>query len=162
MFDYEADQTGFSAPVFLLQLIGVPLGVLVLGLVFSIFLEALVGVKNSDLIPYFCYSVEGFLTGYVFQTSVPRACQSGGGWVWTVPVGLLAWGLIDELFSSPATAMRDFFVASAPDPSSAIIMPLLTLPALGSCFYSLGVFIASRPELSPSIFTFFDRVQSAG
>ena len=148
MFDYDAEQVGFSAPIFVFQLIGAPLGTLIAGVALSAFVEGLLGVKNGNLIPYVCFALEGFLFGYTYQTSRPRAYQSGGRWIWIPPVCLLAWGVLDELFRRRGTAVLDFFDTSRPGPGVVLAVGLLTLPAIATCFYSIGVITARRRALS--------------
>ncbi len=148
MFDYDTEQVGFSAPIFVFQLVGAPLGTLIAGTVLSALVEGLFGAKNSNLIPYVCFSLEGFLFGYTFQTCRPRAHQSGGTWIWIPPVCLLAWGVLDELFRRHGTAVLDFFDATRPGPGVVYAMGFLTLPAIGTCFYSIGVMTARMRALS--------------
>ena len=144
MFNHQPEES-FSPTLFLMQLVFAPLGTLVIGLVSSILLESLVGVKNNVPIGYICFCLEGFLFGYIFQTGTARAYRSGGAWVWLPPLCLLAWGFLDELSRRPATAIQDFFVGRAGSSASAYALVLFTLPAIGSCLYSIGVVAGSRP-----------------
>lgn len=146
MFEHEVRSSGFSVPLFMLQMFLVPLGVLLFGLFAATSLEDLLGIRGSDLIAYISFSFVGFVLGYSTQTAIPRSLQSGGVWVWIAPVCILGYGVLDE-FSRHADSVVGGFFLTRPGfgPAGVIGQVLFTLPALGTCFYSIGITIANRP-----------------
>jgi hypothetical protein len=143
LFDsYEIPEHGFSPAQFLVQLVLAPLGGLVLGLIASTFLETLFRAKDSNLLGYIGFSIQGFLLGYKMQKAFPRAIESGGRWVWIPPVLVLLLGMLYDLSLRGGTPIAQSFWPR-PGPGG-IGMVLITWPAVASCFYSVGVNAASR------------------
>jgi len=90
MFNNEIGRpTGFSPPLFLLQLVAAPLGGLIFGLLVAMLFEVILRVQNDYSVIYFAYGLVGFLLGYFVATALPRACESGGLWVWIPPCSLV-------------------------------------------------------------------------
>src|ERR1700722_7042967 len=108
MFDFEVRPTGFSPALFVIQLVLAPLGGLILGLLVFVFLEEVFRLRNSNLLGYLCFSVQGFILGYKMQTAFPRAIQSGARWVWIPPVCNLGVWILNDKGSNSHVA--DFFV----------------------------------------------------
>lgn len=144
MFDhYEVRSSGFSALLFTLQICLAPLGVLVCGLLIAELLEDLFNIRGSNLIAYLSFSLVGFVQGYTTQVAIPRSRQSGGAWIWIAPVCVLGTGLIDQANRSPNTLIATYFLSRfRVDGFEEVVF---TLPAVGSCLFSIGVSIASRP-----------------
>jgi hypothetical protein len=89
MFDYESESGGFSGALFITQLVLAPLGGLICGLIISVVVEGALHIRDSNLLDYLIFSLQGFVLGYKVQSSIPRAIQSGGPWIWILPVGVL-------------------------------------------------------------------------
>lgn len=145
MFD-EVRQTGFSVPLCILQLFGAPFAGMALGFLATLIWTDFLGIRgtSADLFAYVAYGAEGWLMGYSVQTVMPRATQSGGRWVWIIPICFFTWGLIDEPNRGLDTTL-DMFITRPGRPASPFLMALITLPMVASCFYSLGIIAASRP-----------------
>src|SRR6476646_6500162 len=110
MFEYEVRSSGFSVPLFMLQMFLAPLGVLIVGLFVATSVEDLLGVRGSDLVPYIGFSLVGFLLGYSTQTAIPRSFQSGGPWVWFAPVCILGYGVLDSFSRHPDRVLGTYFL----------------------------------------------------
>jgi len=148
MFDSEADSSGFSVGLCVLQLFGVPLICLMFGLlagdVSNELLRAITKSSGAELLlGYVVFSLVGFELGYIVQTAIPRSHQSGGLWVWVLPVCILGHGVVDQLTRNPNRVIIDYFVFSPGNEGLGVA--LITWPALATCFYSVGVVSASRP-----------------
>jgi len=150
MFTYEPRSSSFSPALFVFQLIVVPFGCMFLGLIVTEALERVLKAGDSNFLGYLVYSVTGFLLGYRMQTAGPGTIQCGGCFVWVIPICILGWGFTDELGRHPGLglAVANSFWPGPENRSGAWGMVLFTLPAVASCFYSLGVFAASRPPHS--------------
>ena len=147
MFDYEVRSTGFSPTLFVIQLILAPLGGLILGLLVYALLEEVFRARNSNLLGYIGFSIQGFILGYKMQTAFPRAIESWGPWIWTVPVCNVGLWILND--NGPNSQVADFFVFPHGPGLGGIEMVLITWPAVASCFYSFGVIVASRtPQTS--------------
>ncbi len=147
MFDsYKLESRGFSPPIFVAQLVGAPLGGLILGGLAYVLMAALFRVKDSTWLGYFSFSVEGFLLGYQVQTAIPRAIESGGRWVWIPPLCILAFGVLIELGRGSNSQVGELFVfPSTRGSEGALGMVLITWPLVASCLYSIGIHAASKP-----------------
>jgi len=150
MFDsYEIPPRGFSPAFFVVQFIVAPLGGLVFGMVAYVVMEELFRVKDSTLLGYLVFSIQGFILGYRLQAAFPRAVESGGRWVWIPPICNLAVWVYRELERGQGSQAAWFFsFPSTHGSDEGIAMVLITWPALASCFYSIGVHAASRPPHS--------------
>jgi hypothetical protein len=146
MFQHEIRANGFSAGLFVVQLVLAPLGGLIFGLILWIVLEELLRTRDGNILGYFGYSVQGFLLGYKMQTSFPRSIQSWGPWIWIPPVGLLLCCFGSELARHSKSAIVDCFWPGLGNPGGVYLIVLVTLPAIASCFYSAGIVAASRPR----------------
>ena len=140
MFSQVENNRAFSVPLFVLQLFLVPLLCLISGVITTVLLRAITG-GNVDVIGYVSFAAVGFSLGYGAQNAFPHASLSGGRWVWIAPVCVFVAGLLFDLAKLP-NEIPDFFV-SRPG-REGITQVLLTLPAIGSCFYSLGLLLAGR------------------
>ncbi len=145
MFDYEVKPSGPSVLLLVLQLFFAPFGCLVFGLLTAGFFEQLLHVITRDrsadlLLGYAVFILVGFVLGYMIQRALPRARQSGGPWVWVVPCCILAWGVLDQS-RAPGTVIGTYFVFTPGD--EGVGVGLITLPAVATCSYSLGVFVAN-------------------
>ena len=108
MFDYEVRPSGYSPALFIIQLVLAPLGGLILGLLVYVLLEGILRVRNSNVLGYVGFSVQGFILGYKMQTAFPRAIESWGSWIWTVPVCNLGLWILGD--NGPNSQVADFFV----------------------------------------------------
>ncbi len=148
MFEsYGASERGFSASLFVTQLILAPLGGLLLGAMATLLLDLLLGDKHSSILSYFVFSLQGLVLGSRMQAVFPRAIESGGRWAWVVPVCNAGFWIVDELKRSPDSKVSNFFVVSNGPGLTGIEMFLVTLPAVASCMYSIGITIAGRGEV---------------
>jgi len=145
MFNYEVRSTGFSVPLFMLQMLLVPLGVLVFGLFATTSVEGPLGIRGSDLIAYTSFSLTGFVLGYATQTAIPHSLQSGGAWVWLAPVCILGYGVLDEFSRRPDRVVGTYFLTKPGFGPAGLAEAFFTLPAVGTCFYSIGIIVANRP-----------------
>ena len=148
MFEYEAESSGFSAFLCVLQLFFAPLGCLVFTIVLGSFSEGLLRVVTKDrraelLHDYIAFILGGCALGYMMQTAIPRARQSGGLWVWILPCCVLIWGVLDQSLREPGTVIGSYFIFSHGDEGLGVI--LITGPTVAACFYSVGIALASRP-----------------
>jgi hypothetical protein len=144
MFDYESASARFSGALFVLQLVLAPIAGLIFGSVIFIVLEEALHIHDSNLLAYLIFSLQGFVLGYMVQSSIPRATASGGRWIWILPVGILAWSLSSDVGLFGARAIGDQLWPGPGNPGGAYLMFLITLPTVVSCFYSLGIGAANR------------------
>ncbi len=145
MFEHEVRSSGFSVPLFMLQMFLAPLGVLVFGLLAATSVEDLLGIRGSDLIAYSSFSLVGFVPGYSTQTAIPRSLQSGGAWVWIAPVCILGYGVLDEFSRHPDSVVGTYFLQRPGFGPAGLAEAFFTLPAVATCFYSIGITVANRP-----------------
>jgi hypothetical protein len=148
MFEYESDSSSLSPWLCILLLFGAPLACLIFGLfaadVFTELLRIVTKNRTAEVgIAYPAYGSAGFLLGYTAQLVVPRLYRSGGTWVWILPSGLLAWGVLDTLINRPAEVAALF--GFPPYRSEALALAFLTWPTVATWFFSIGVAFASRP-----------------
>src|SRR5689334_6450416 len=142
MFSQVENNRAFSAPLFVLQLFLVPLLCLISGVITTVLLREITG-GNVDVIGYVSFAAVGFSLGYGAQNAFPRASLSGGRWVWIAPVCVFVAGLLLDLAKVP-NEIPDFFISRPGRGEQGITQVLLTLPAIGCCFYSLGLLLAGR------------------
>lgn len=146
MFDsFQTTEKGFSAPLFVTQLILAPLGGFIFGGVATILLESMLGMRNNSVLAYLAYSLQGLLLGFKMQTTFPRALDSGGRWVWVVPLCNAVFWMIDESGRGAGSRLSYYFVFQNRPGLAGIEMFVATLPALASCMYTLGAVLASQP-----------------
>lgn len=157
MFKHQDDQSGFSDGVarsllVLVQVVAVPLCSLVFGWLALLAVEFLVGqfwkTFRDDGIAYVVYGALGFLAGYTLQRLFPRLVSSGARWAWTLPLLVLGWAVVEDLRLGLLGEIRDIF-APGLRPEAGWVFILVTMPTIGSLFYSIGVFIAGRRQLPP-------------
>jgi hypothetical protein len=146
MFDYESEQPDSSVLLCVLQLFFAPFGCLVLGVLMGGLIEQLLHVVTRDrradlVLDYVVFILVGFALGYFIQTAFPRARYSGGLWVWVAPCCILALGILDQS-RAPGTVIGTYFVFTPGDEGLGVA--LITLPAVASCCYSVGLVVASR------------------
>lgn len=148
MFSYDQPDRQFSVGPFLFQLFGVPFAILIAGFAEMLFVNTI--LHTTGLLPtsddsisamYLVYLPTGFILGFAVQKALPRAKICGGGWVWILQLLLFSWSFVVELrFGHGVVGVfRDIF-------AEPIFLLLFTLPALGTCSYSLGVAIASERQ----------------
>jgi len=145
MFSTEVRSSRFSPIFFILQLFLAPLGSLICGLVIAGLLENLFGVRNNNFVSYSSFVLEGFILGYATQTAYPRAQQSGGLWVWIPPVCMAIYAVIEQFERNPGKLIGNYFLFRSGSGIEGMGIVFVTLPAISSCFYSVGILIASRP-----------------
>jgi len=149
MFDQKSNTSSFSVGLCILQSFGAPLATLIFGVLLAQIFEKLLGITADDLIAgtllgYLVFTVEGLVIGYTTQVLIPRAQQSGGGWVWVLPCSVLAWGILDQFSRNPKRVLAACCI-SDPAVDEGIGIVLITWPAVATCFYSVGVMLASQP-----------------
>jgi F0F1-type ATP synthase membrane subunit c/vacuolar-type H+-ATPase subunit K len=147
MFGDNVDSSGTSVLLVLLQLFFAPLGCLAFGMLTGEIFTELLRVVTRDrraevALGYLVFLFVGFSLGYLVQTAVPRARQSGGLWVWVVPCCILGWGVLDQS-RAPGTVIGTYFVFSPGDEGLGVA--LVTWPAVATCLYAFGAVLASRP-----------------
>lgn len=141
----EVRSTRFSPGLLVVNLVLAPIAVLILGLLSTVMLEGLLRIKGSTLSAYTCYLLEGFWLGGKLQTAFPRSIQSGGLCIWALPLFLFGWSLMSEMKRGAQAELDGFFVFPNRPGLAGIELTLITLPFLASCFFSLGVWVTSRP-----------------
>jgi hypothetical protein len=150
MFDsHEVPPSGFSPSLFVIQLVLAPLVGLLFGFVTYLLLEEAFRVRNSMLLGYLAFSVQGFLLGYKMQTAFPRAIQSGGRWLWIAAVFVLGLWILNELGRGPRAQVEGFFVFPKGPGLGGLEMVVITWPVVATCFYTIGVIAAARHPRSP-------------
>jgi hypothetical protein len=148
MFDYDQPDRQFSVGPFLLQLFGVPFVILFAGFVEMLFVNGILHAVGllpmaHDSVPvmYLVYLCTGLLLGFAVQSGLPRAKSCGGCWVWILQLILLSWAFAIE--PRRTSGVVGVFRAIFAEP---LLLLVFTLPALGTCCYSLGVAIASQRQ----------------
>jgi hypothetical protein len=155
MFDYEADVRRFSMPLFWMQILGVPFGLMICGLSVSLVVATYIpglkmlgsAVHGDIIIGYPCYAATGFIIGYLVGKSAAQAYFSGGRWVWIAPMCLLLWALVDEP-EALSRSIEEAFLGQ--DTAGAVVMTMVTLPVVASCFYSIGL-VVGAPDRSTAL-----------
>lgn len=142
MVKYATRTSGLSGVLFALQLCLAPPFSIPFGLLTGIVVDRLLGLTHSNLVNYGSFGLVGFCLGYAVQTGLPRAYISGGRWVWVWPMCLLALSVVDELKESHN--VFEIFADRPGNPGGAMVQAFLTLPAVASCLYSLGIIVANR------------------
>jgi hypothetical protein len=140
----ESTMSRFSTPVFLSQLIAVPILGLVLGLIAVELFDLLSGTRGNQLTAWACYALVGFLEGYFTQKKFPQADRSGARFIWIAPVSLLAVAFLAEFRRDPESVVRDFLILDPYSASRGLLSGWLTMPAFTSCLYPLGIWTATR------------------
>lgn len=133
----------FSPVLFIFQIVAVPAGALVLGLIAGEAIDAVFGRGGHQLAIWLCYAVAGFTQGYLTQAVFPRSDRSGGRFVWVAPVCILVLCFLDE-YRSPQTDFADFFKWNPYSFLKGFTSVVFTLPAFASCIYPLGIVAAKR------------------
>jgi hypothetical protein len=143
------DSAYFSVPIFMLQLLGVPFAIMITGFLACLVLDLLFNLGDNTLVALGVYTSCGFVLGYSLQSLFAKPRSSGGQWIWIAPVSFLFFVIAKEprrghtLLHVAAT----FFSFTSASPYAFEVL-LVTLPALGSCFYALGVLCASARSAS--------------
>ena len=145
MFDYESEPRGFSPSLFLVQLFTAPLGSLICGGLATLLVGEMLRIKDSNLLGYLCFSAFGFVLGYKMQVSFPRSIESGGPWIWLPPVCLAIISVASNWSQFHQSTLPVYFWPS-PGPDRSYGGLLVALPAVATCFYSLGVILANRTD----------------
>lgn len=137
-----AKRRGVSIPLLILQVFAVAPVNLMLGFLVLWALQAVVARDSSEtLLGYALFSVQGFGLGYAFQSFVPRAIRGGAGWTWMAPAALLTWITAFDAGAHGWNYVTPYFWPGRED-ADGLMLFLLTLPTVASCFYSFGVLAA--------------------
>jgi hypothetical protein len=146
MFDYQSEPRGFSPALFLVQLFAAPLGSLICGGLATELVQEMLRAKHGNLFGYLLYSGFGFVIGYKMQVSFPRAIESGGRWIWIPPVCLATFSVVHYSSVFHRSMLPDYLWPTPGPDLKGIELLVVTLPAIGSCFYSIGAILASRTD----------------
>jgi hypothetical protein len=151
MPEQETQPAPFSISRFLFQVILVPpLMLLFGGFTWGIGFEfGMQATKATGLSPvanalgYFLCALTGFGFGRLVKHWQPRMARSGGAIVGVAPVLVLLLALLNE-FRVGNYEIGSFFIARPGMGSKGWGIILLTVPAVGSCSYSLAIALAKR------------------
>jgi len=103
-------------------------------------------IKDVNLLGYLFYSAYGFVWGYKMQVSFARSIQSGGRWIWIPPVCLAIFCILYDSSAFHRSMLPDYFWPTSGPDLKGMEMFIVTLPTIGSCFYSLGIILANRTD----------------
>jgi len=134
----------FSAPIFLAQLLVVPVVALVAGLLAVEFLDSVLGSRGNQLLAWSCYALVGFAQGYLTGTNFPDVDCSWARFIWVVPVGVCVLLFLGEFRRDPHAAINEFLVINPYSTVGGALGDVVTAPTLATCLYSVGVWVALR------------------
>lgn len=141
MFGQGNDAGGFSGGAFVAQLVLVPPITVILGTILGFFLVPFRLVLNDALAAYLAFAGAGLSLGFAVGSRSRVAIESGGKWIWILPAFILAVGAWRD-FRNSSTKVLSYFVPLPGD--EGLVLLLLTLPAVGSAFYGIGLSIAAN------------------
>lgn len=129
----------FGALIFIAQIILVPVIILIFGGIAETMLEGSFGkLINLDVQAYCIFALEGVLLAYTSKKYVPKAAAHGGAWVWLLPASALGLGCAYDVITVPSEIPELFYGVRH---HWGIFFYFVTLPTVGSCFYSLGTIV---------------------
>ena len=141
----------FSIPLFLLQLILVPPTVLLfggftwgIGFEFGLLATGSNGPSAvANAIGYTLCGLTGYGIGRLVKHWLPRLARSGGKFVWVLPALVLIFALLNELRMG-SSRIGSYFIARPGMGGEGWGIIVVTIPAVGCCFYSLAIALAIR------------------
>ena len=134
----------FSAPVFLAQLLAVPLLGLMLGGAAVELFDTMSGSRGNQLVAWSCYALVGFAQGYFTTRNFPDVDYSWARFVWIAPVSLCVVLFLGEYRRDPHSVMNEFLVIDPYHASRGLVSGFVTAPTFATCFYSVGVWVALK------------------
>jgi len=149
MREAQEKRSELSIALFVVQILGVPVEIFVTGFIAMAVLPDQLGKGLGrtqrgiieDVVGYLFFAFQGLIFGYSVQNGAPRSIRSGGKWVWVLPICCVVYGCLDALLVQPSDLPVMFWPGSKG--WEGIWFLFITLPALGCCFYSLGVVLAA-------------------
>jgi hypothetical protein len=137
------DEDRFSIPLFIFQMIAAPAGGFLFGLIAVELCDQVSGTRDDQFVPCLCYMLVGFVQGYLTQAIFRRSDRSGGRFVWIPPVCLLAVLILGDR-RGLGTAIGEALTWNPDSFDKGAGSMFVTMPALASCFYSIGTILAHQ------------------
>lgn len=147
MFETEIDED-FSFLAFFVQLLGVFIPFILWGQFGVDWMGSLPLFRHGGLVTAAGNIVWGLTPGFFLgcwgRARDPRNVRPGG-YIWLVPVGLMAWALASgALNSTLARDLRDMFYPVQENGLDGFVVVLFTIPTLGCVGYSFGIWFQGR------------------